>query len=192
MVNSPNHPLFGDDADDVDGAGPDRGRGQAAGESGQRDSRHCAAHGQPAAGLAAIGRLRLGADINYRTGVYLRGDEINVLGRTGSFVTLNLHGEYRFTPSLSAFARIENVFDTDYETFGLLGEPDEVFEDFEDPRFLGAAPPRGIWVGLRLGSDPLTMDLRAAATCRCPHLSARRIADRASSRTASGCSKAHR
>ena len=48
------------------------------------------------------------------------------------------------------FARIENVLDAEYETFGLLGEPDEVFEDFEDPRFNGAGPPRGVWVGLRL------------------------------------------
>ena len=72
------------------------------------------------------------------------------MGRTGSFVTVNLHGEYRISPSFSAFARVENVFDTKYETFGLLGEPDEVFEDFEDPRFFGAGPPRGIWVGLRL------------------------------------------
>jgi outer membrane receptor protein involved in Fe transport len=96
------------------------------------------------------GAMRLGADLNYRSGVYLRGDEVNVLGRTGSFVTLNLRGEYRFNDALTAFARIENVFDTDYETFGLLGEPDEVFEDFEDPRFLGAGAPRGIWAGFRL------------------------------------------
>jgi outer membrane receptor protein involved in Fe transport len=96
------------------------------------------------------GNLRLGTDLNYRSGVYLRGDEINVLGRTDDFVTVNLHGEFHFSQSLSAFARIENVFDTQYETFGLLGEPDEVFGDFEDARFYGAGPPRGIWVGLRL------------------------------------------
>jgi outer membrane receptor protein involved in Fe transport len=50
----------------------------------------------------------------------------------------------------TVFARVENVFDEDYETFGLLGEPDEVFENFADPRFLGAGPPRGAWVGVRI------------------------------------------
>jgi hypothetical protein len=42
------------------------------------------------------------------------------------------------------------VFDQEYETFGLLGEPDEVFADFQDPRFVGAGPPRGAWVGARV------------------------------------------
>jgi iron complex outermembrane receptor protein len=48
------------------------------------------------------------------------------------------------------FARVENVLDEDYETFGLLGEPKEVFPEFEDPRFLGAGPPFGAWVGARI------------------------------------------
>lgn len=150
IVNSPNHPLFGDDADEVDGAQFIAGDDKLQVTSGRRIpgiSRHQAnllLDWQPGASL------RLGADLNYRSGVYLRGDEINVLGRTGSFVTVNLHGEYRFSEVLSAFARIENLFDTRYETFGLLGEPDEVFAQFEDPRFYGAGPPRGIWAGLRL------------------------------------------
>ena len=150
VVNSPNHPLFGDDADDFDGAefivGDDKLQ-VTRGRTIPGISRHNAnllLDWQPNT------KLRVGTDINYRSGVYLRGDEINVLGRTGSFVTVNLHGEYRFSNTLTGFARIENLFDTDYETFGLLGEPDEVFEDFEDPRFFGAGPPRGIWVGLRL------------------------------------------
>lgn len=150
IVNSPNHPLFGEDAEAVNGAqfiaGDDKLQVNA-GRTIPGISRHQAnllLDWQPGASL------RLGTDLNYRSGVYLRGDEINMLGRTGSFVTVNLHGEYRFNDALSAFARIENVFDTRYETFGLLGEPDEVFADFEDPRFHGAGPPRGIWAGLRL------------------------------------------
>ena len=94
--------------------------------------------------------LSLGADVEFRSGVYLRGDEINVLGTTGSSTVLNLRGAYRFNERCSVFARIENVFDTQYETFGVLGEPDEVFPAFEDARFMGAGPPRGAWLGLRL------------------------------------------
>jgi hypothetical protein len=52
--------------------------------------------------------------------------------------------------SFTVFARVENVFDEDFETFGLLGEPDEVFENFADPRFLGAGPPLGAWLGFKL------------------------------------------
>ena len=82
--------------------------------------------------------------------MYLRGDEINVLGTTSAYATVNLHAEFRFSKALSMFARIENLLDTKYETFGVLGDPAEVFPDFTNPRFYGAGPPRGAWLGLRL------------------------------------------
>ncbi len=149
IVNSPNHPLFGDDADEVDGEDLVVGDGKLLVEAGRQlpgIARHQANFGLD---YKFGSSLRLGADVEYRSGVYLRGDEINVLGRTSSYAVLNLHGEYHFTKGFSAFARIENVLDEKYETFGLLGEPDEVFEDFEDPRFYGAGPPRGAWIGAR-------------------------------------------
>lgn len=149
-VNSPNHPLFGDDADEVAGGDLIVGDGKLLVESG-RQLPGIARHQANLQVDYKIGSsLRLGADVEYRGGVYLRGDEINVLGRTSSYAVLNLHGEYRITQGFSAFARVENVLNEKYETFGLLGEPDEVFEDFEDPRFYGAGPPRGAWIGARL------------------------------------------
>jgi outer membrane receptor protein involved in Fe transport len=150
VVNSPNHPLFGDDADEIDGAALIVGEDKLQVNPGReipgiaRHQANLLLDWQP------TGKLRLGTDLHYRSGVYMRGDEINVLQRTDNYLTVNLHGEFRFSNALSAFARAENIFDASYETFGLLGEPDEVFEDFEDPRFLGAGPPRGFWMGLRL------------------------------------------
>jgi iron complex outermembrane receptor protein len=149
-VNSPNHPLFGDDADEVPGAALIVGDGKLLVESGRELPGIARHQANLALDYAFAGKLRLGADVQYRSGVYLRGDEINVLGRTSSHALLNLHGEYRITEGFSAFARVENVLDEKYETFGLLGEPDEVFADFEDPRFFGAGPPRGFWIGARL------------------------------------------
>lgn len=98
-------------------------------------------------------RLTLGTDLQFRSGVYLRGDEVNALGKTSSYTVLNLRGEWRVTDAVKMIARIENLLDEDYETFGILGEPNEVFEDFEDPRFYGAGPPRGAWLGLRMKFD---------------------------------------
>jgi iron complex outermembrane receptor protein len=150
IVNSPNHPLFGDDADGIDGAELVVGDGKLLVQAGRRlpgIARHQANLGLD---LKFSTALSAGVDLEYRAGVYLRGDEINVLDRTGAYAVLNLHGRYSFTAALDLFARIENLFDSDFETFGLLGEPDEVFADFEDPRFQGAGPPRGIWLGLRL------------------------------------------
>ena len=39
---------------------------------------------------------------------------------------------------------------TDYETFGLLGEADEIFANFDNETFHGAGAPLGIFVGMRL------------------------------------------
>jgi outer membrane receptor protein involved in Fe transport len=94
-------------------------------------------------------RLSMGVDASFRSGVHLRGDEVNLLPKTSSYSVVNLRAEYRVSHALRLFARIENLFDTEYESFGLLGEPDEVFPDFQDPRFFGAGPPFGAWVGVR-------------------------------------------
>jgi outer membrane receptor protein involved in Fe transport len=95
-------------------------------------------------------RFELGADVVVRSGVYLRGDEANLLDRTDSYSILNLRAAWNISDNVILFARVENVFDEKYETFGLLGEPGEVFQQFTDPRFLGVGPPRGGWVGARL------------------------------------------
>ena len=103
-----------------------------------------------AGGSYSVARWQFGVDVMARDGVYLRGDESNQLGRTRSYWVANLRAEFRLNESFALFARIENVFDRGYETFGLLGEPDEVFEEFEDPRFLGSGPPFGFWIGGRM------------------------------------------
>jgi iron complex outermembrane receptor protein len=95
------------------------------------------------------GRLTMGVDASFRSGVHLRGDEVNLLPETPSYTVVNLRTEYRVNDALRLFARIENLFDTEYESFGLLGDPGEVFPEFEDPRFFGAGPPFGAWVGVR-------------------------------------------
>lgn len=146
VVNSPNHPVFEDDP-----AAP-----QIVGEDKLQVSSGADIPGIPSHQLNAgvdfkfTDRFMLGADLEYRTGVFLRGDEVNLLEKTDDYTILNLRAEFRFSEWLTVFARVENVFDEEYETFGLLGEPDEVFEDFEDPRFFGAGPPLGAWLGIRI------------------------------------------
>ena len=98
----------------------------------------------------SVSRWQFGVDLLARDGVYLRGDESNQLDRTGAYWVANLRAEFRMNESIGFFARIENLFDRGYETFGLLGEPDEVFEEFEDPRFMGSGPPFGFWIGARI------------------------------------------
>ncbi|MBM0105445.1 TonB-dependent receptor [Steroidobacter sp. S1-65] len=146
IVNSPNHPIFDDPPDSGAIVGDDKLLVRS-GATIPGIPEHQANLGLD---FRFTDRFSLGADVVVRSGVYLRGDEANLLGKTDSYSILNLRGEYRIGDAVTVFARVENVFDEDYETFGLLGEPDEVFEDFEDPRFFGAGPPLGAWLGVKI------------------------------------------
>jgi outer membrane receptor protein involved in Fe transport len=66
-----------------------------------------------------------------------------------------LRTRYALSDDFELYARVDNLLDRDYETFGLLGEePGEVdvplISDMTIPRFLGAGQPRAAFVGLKL------------------------------------------
>jgi outer membrane receptor protein involved in Fe transport len=95
-------------------------------------------------------RLSVGGDMVANSGQYMRTDEANLLPKVPGYAVFNLRAVYVFNEHFSVFGRIDNVFDRKYYTFGILGEPDEVFPDFEDPRFYSPAQPRAAWVGVRV------------------------------------------
>ena len=96
-------------------------------------------------------RMVLGARVLGDSGRYLRGDEANLLEPVGSAWRGDLWSRIELTPSLDLDLEVSNVTDREYETFGALGEPDEVLGDaFENPRFLSPAEPRAFRASLRL------------------------------------------
>lgn len=100
---------------------------------------------------AVTDRFRLRPEAVYHSDQVLRGDESNQLDTVDEFAVVNLMAEYQLGKNFELFARVDNVFDTDYETFGLLGDPEEVLGPaFDDPRFLSPGAPRGAWVGLSM------------------------------------------
>jgi outer membrane receptor protein involved in Fe transport len=99
---------------------------------------------------AATDSLTLSANVLFASGASIRGDEGNDLDELDAYEVVNLRGEYRVNDRLTVFFSIENLLDEQYETFGLLGEGDEVLGDgFDDPRFLSPAAPRAAWLGVR-------------------------------------------
>lgn len=96
--------------------------------------------------------------------VYARGDENNLdaNGKVAGYTVVNLDANWEFRSGWSAFAKVNNVFDRDYATMGVLGtnafnasgrsfntNPDEwVSEQFQSP-----GSPRAAWVGLRYEFD---------------------------------------
>jgi outer membrane receptor protein involved in Fe transport len=96
------------------------------------------------------GRFSIGGSLLTTSSQYLRGDEANLLPALDGFSLVNVSASYALARNVALTARITNVFDSEYSTFGLLGEADEVLgDDYEDPRFLSPGAPRAAWVGLR-------------------------------------------
>lgn len=137
LVSSPNHPFAVDDRIPV-----------AAGDS---------LPGLPRHSLTLASDWRLSTtlswrwDAHYQSGVYLRGDEGNLDEKTDDFVVVNTELRYQPQASLELFLSIHNLFDAEFETFGLYGEPDEVLPELNsgNNRFLSPNEPRGAWLGLR-------------------------------------------
>jgi outer membrane receptor protein involved in Fe transport len=103
-------------------------------------------------------KLSAGANLVYASEQYARGDENNQddNGKVPDYFVVNVDARYQLTDKLQVFGRITNLFDTEYQTFGVLGENffngpgftyDAALADSEQFRTPGA--PRGIFVGVR-------------------------------------------
>jgi outer membrane receptor protein involved in Fe transport len=98
----------------------------------------------------SVGRLTAGGNVLIASSQYLRGDEANLLPALDGYTVVNVSANYAIAPHVALTARVTNLFDSAYSTFGLLGEADEVLgDDYEDPRFVSPGAPRAAWVGLR-------------------------------------------
>jgi outer membrane receptor protein involved in Fe transport len=102
------------------------------------------------ADIAIAPSVTVGGDVLYNSAQYLRGDEANLLAPLGGYALLNLRAVWHINTHVKVFARIENVLDRKYDTFGILGNPTPVFPDYTDSRFLGVGSPRAGWVGVKV------------------------------------------
>ena len=100
-------------------------------------------------------RWRVGASALIQSGQYLFGDESNENEKTDGFTVVNLSTSFALTPKVSLVASVENLFDTEYETFGTFSPVDEVPLDelpggiADNPRALSPGSPQAVYVGLR-------------------------------------------
>jgi len=106
-------------------------------------------------------RWTLGGTLVYASSQYAHGDENNqdIHGQVPGYTVVNLDTQWQVTPSLQLFATIANLFNHQYQNFGLLGAnaftgPDRTFGavlgiDPVSEQFRGLGAPRGFWVGLR-------------------------------------------
>jgi outer membrane receptor protein involved in Fe transport len=108
--------------------------------------------------LDAGAALSFGAGLAAASASALRGDENNrdAHGSVAGYAVVNLDARWRVAKNVEVFGRIDNLFDRDYASFGILGQ--NVFANAArsfDPAnavaepFLGLGAPRGAWIGLR-------------------------------------------
>jgi outer membrane receptor protein involved in Fe transport len=73
-----------------------------------------------------------------------------LLSQVAGYGIVNLRSSYKIADYLEAFVKVDNIFDTDYESFGTLGDPAEIFPGFSNPTFLSPGAPLGAWAGIRV------------------------------------------
>ena len=92
-----------------------------------------------------------GANLNYQSYQYLRGDEANQNAPIDGFAIVNLLAEYRYNENFAVFGRFDNIFNNNYQTFGNFGEAQGVLgEAYNNPRFVGPGAPQAGWAGVKI------------------------------------------
>ena len=90
----------------------------------------------------------VGTNLVFSAGQFARGDENNqdVNGKVPGYGVMHLDTHYSVNDNWKLFAKVNNVFDNKYATFGVLG--DNIFNGLAAEQFRSPAAPRAAWVGL--------------------------------------------
>jgi iron complex outermembrane recepter protein len=107
----------------------------------------------------ANSRWSIAGNILHAGETYARGDENNAdpRGKVPGYTVVNLDTRFKLTNSLEFFGSINNLFDRQYASFGILDRnafagPNRTFDNANavGEQFRGYGAPRGVWAGLRL------------------------------------------
>jgi iron complex outermembrane recepter protein len=90
----------------------------------------------------------IGTNVVMASGQYARGDENNqdVNGRVPGYAMVNLDTHYQINQNWKLFGKVNNVFDNEYATFGVLGN--NIFNADAAEQFRSPAAPRAAWLGV--------------------------------------------
>ncbi len=106
-------------------------------------------------------QLLVGGGVTYESSQYFRGDESNQMKPLPGYASVNLHASYEVTDRIEVFANLVNAFDSNYQTFGVLGDPTglgapgippdaDTNAPGVDNRFESPAPPISAFGGVRV------------------------------------------
>jgi iron complex outermembrane recepter protein len=89
----------------------------------------------------------IGSNMIVASGQYAHGDENNqdINGKGPGYAVVNLDTHYSINENWKVFAKLNNVFDKDYATFGQLGQ--NIYTGI-DEQFRTPSAPRAAWIGV--------------------------------------------
>ncbi len=94
-----------------------------------------------------------GGDLQYASSQYLRGNDNNSsqFPKVSEYAIVNLNTRYAVTKNVELFAMARNVFDANYETYGIINQ--NFFKGGRGEAFLGPGAPISGWAGVRVKFD---------------------------------------
>ena len=96
-------------------------------------------------------RWTIALDAQYSGEQHYRGDEANLTDPLSGYWLFNARTEVKVNDHLSLYGKVDNIFDRNYQNFGVYGEADEVLGDaYDDGRVVSPGAPRAAWAGIRL------------------------------------------
>lgn len=117
------------------------------------------------ADYAFTGKFSAGATLIAASDQFARGDENNqdANGTVPAYAVVNIDARYQADKNWQFFGKIDNLFDRQYQTFGILGQnpfigPNNTFDTTggsTTEQFRSPGTPFGIWVGVKytIGQD---------------------------------------
>jgi len=94
---------------------------------------------------------KVGADVVFSAGSYVRGDEIDAFGTLSPYGIVNLRSSYQLTKNLEVYGLLENVGNTRARSFGVFFNTTQIpFLAFSDPRQVSLGAPLGVYGGAKL------------------------------------------
>jgi len=100
---------------------------------------------------AILPQWKVGGDVVYASGPWVRGDEINRFGTLSPYATLNLRSSYQFTPNVQIYGLVENVTNTRARSFGSFFDTGDIsFLTFTNPRMVSISPPTAFYGGVKV------------------------------------------
>jgi outer membrane receptor protein involved in Fe transport len=101
-------------------------------------------------------KLKVGGDAVWVSSQYFVGDESNQFPQLPSYAVFNLHTSYQINKTFQVYARVDNVLDNRYATYGTFFDTGAIpnFANggapFTDPRSLSPARPRAFYTGMKV------------------------------------------